>query len=115
GVGDLVQARRNQWDLAGVEGNRRGPINREHYRVLDTREDGGLMVAPILAHTRDGEHLGAQMILPGWYVAEHVTLGYACTVHSAQGLTVDTSHPVVTGRIGHAALYVGLTRGTEAN
>ena len=29
GVGDLVQARRNGWDLAGVHGNRRGPINRE--------------------------------------------------------------------------------------
>lgn len=29
GVGDLVQARWNGWDLAGYEGNRRGPINRE--------------------------------------------------------------------------------------
>ena len=33
GVGDLVQARRNAWDLAGFEGNTRAPINRETYRV----------------------------------------------------------------------------------
>ena len=50
GVGDLVQARRNGWDLAGYEGNRRGPINRENYRVLATRDDGGLIVAPAPRH-----------------------------------------------------------------
>ncbi len=32
-------------------------------------------------------------------------------MHSAQGLTVDTSHTVATGRTGPAALYVGLSRG----
>ena len=34
GVGDLVQARKNAWQLAGVHGNARGPINRETYRVV---------------------------------------------------------------------------------
>src|SRR6185436_2110525 len=48
GVGDLVQARSNDWDLAGVEGNRRGPINRETYQVTGFRDDGGLDVAPVL-------------------------------------------------------------------
>jgi conjugative relaxase-like TrwC/TraI family protein len=115
GVGDLVQARRNQWDLAGLYGNRRGPINREQYRVLATLDDGGLVVAPIHGRTPDGEQLGARMTLPGSYVAEHVALGYASTVHSAQGLTVDTSHAVVTSRTGHAALYVELSRGRQAN
>jgi conjugative relaxase-like TrwC/TraI family protein len=109
GVGDIVQARRNQWDLAGVLGNRRGPINREQYRVLETLEDGGLIVTPV---KRDD---GERITLPGSYVAEHVALGYASTVHSAQGLTVDTSHCVVTARTGPAALYVGLSRGREAN
>ena len=32
GVGDLVQARRNGWDLIGMHGNSRAPINRETYR-----------------------------------------------------------------------------------
>ncbi len=109
GVGDIVQARRNAWDLAGVHGNRRGPINREQYRVLATLDDGGLIVTPVSA--ADGE----QITLPGRYVAEHVALGYASTVHAAQGLTVDTSHAVITSRTGPAALYVGLSRGRDAN
>jgi conjugative relaxase-like TrwC/TraI family protein len=115
GVGDLVQARRNGWQLAGVHGNRRGPINREQYRVLKTRDDGGLVVAPILGRTSAGEQLGERMTLPGDYVVEHVALGYASTVHAAQGLTVDTTHSIVTARTGPAALYVGMSRGCGAN
>ena len=54
GVGDVVQGRRNGWELRGYAGNRRCPINREQYRVLETRDDGGLVVAPILGRTADG-------------------------------------------------------------
>ena len=115
GVGDLVQARKNGWDLAGVEGNRRGPINRENYRVLATRADGGLIVAPILGRMTEGEQLGDRLVLPGIYVSAHVALGYASTVHSAQGRTVDAAHAVATGRTGPAAAYVALSRGREAN
>lgn len=116
GVGDLVQARRNGWDLAGFEGNTEAPINRKQYRVLDTREDGGLLVARVLGREDGvGEVLGDQITLPGSYVGEHVALGYASTVHSAQGLTVDTSHAVVTESTGQEALYVGLTRGRHGN
>ena len=110
GVGDIVQARKNQWDLAGMHGNRRGPINREHYQVLETLDDGGLIVTPIHARTPH-----ERITLPGRYVSEHVALGYASTVHSAQGLTIDTSHAVITSRTGPAALYVGLSRGKESN
>lgn len=116
GVGDLVQARFNGWNLAGVEGNKEVPINRKQYRVLDTRDDGGLVVAPVLGREDGvGEILGSRITLPGSYVGEHLALGYASTVHSAQGLTVDTSHAVVTQATGSEALYVGLTRGREGN
>ncbi|GAY11645.1 relaxase TrwC/conjugal transfer protein TraA/DNA primase, conjugative [Pseudonocardia sp. N23] len=115
GVGDLVQARRNGWHLAGVEGNRRGPINRETYRVTATRADGSLEVAPILGSSAGGEQLGETIVLPAAYVGEHLALGYASTVHAAQGVTVDTSHTVVTARTGPAALYVGMSRGRAAN
>jgi hypothetical protein len=115
GRGDLVQARLNGWHLAGFEGNRRGPINREQYRVLGTRADGGLVVAPVVGHDAAGERLGEQMALPGDYVAEHVALGYASTAHAAQGLTVDTAHLVATPATGAGALYVGLSRGRENN
>ncbi|MPZ67342.1 MAG: relaxase domain-containing protein [Pseudonocardiaceae bacterium] len=115
GVGDLVQARRNGWDLAGYEGNRRGPINRETYRVLEARDDGALVVAPVLGQGPDGEMHGDRITLPTSYVGEHVALGYASTVHAAQGLTVDTAHAVISPTTGPEALYVGLSRGRYAS
>ena len=54
-------------------------------------------------------------MLPPAYVAEHLALGYASTVHAAQGGTVDTTHTVVTTRTGPAALYVGMSRGRDTN
>ena len=48
-------------------------------------------------------------------MAEHLALGYASTVHAAQGMTVDTSHTVVTNTTGAEALYVGMSRGRQAN
>jgi conjugative relaxase-like TrwC/TraI family protein len=115
GVGDLVQARRNGWSLAGYDGNRRGPINREQYRVLETRDDGGLILAPVVGRGPNGDMLGDRITLPGTYVAEHVALGYASTVHSTQGLTVDRCHTVVTPMTGAEALYVGMSRGRNGN
>jgi hypothetical protein len=100
-----VQARRNGWELAGVDGNRRPPINRETYKVTETRDDGGLVV------DRDGERL----TLPGDYVKHHVALGYSSTAHSAQATTVDTSHVIAIERTGQSSLYVGMSRGREAN
>jgi len=107
GVGDLIQTRRNAWHLAGYEGNRRGPINRETFRVLATGDDGSLIVEPAVG--------GDRLTLPAEYVAEHVALGYASTVHAAQGRTVDTAHVVVTPGTGAPAFYVGLSRGRDAN
>ena len=48
-------------------------------------------------------------------MTEHLALGYASTVHSVQGRTADTAHAVVTPRTSPAALYVGLSRGRQAN
>lgn len=115
GVGDLVQARRNAWHLAGHEGNRRGPINRETLRILETRDDGGIVAAAVIGRGPDGVELGEPMALPAEYVAQHLALGYACTVHAAQGLTVDTAHVVATSGTSAAALYVGMSRGRHAN
>lgn len=41
------------------------------------------------------EQLGAPLQLPASNVAEDLTLGYASTVHAAQGRTVDTAHAVI--------------------
>jgi conjugative relaxase-like TrwC/TraI family protein len=115
GVGDIVQGRRNGWELRGMHGNRRGPINREQYRVLATCADGGLIVAPILGRTPDGEQLGERITLPSRYVRDDLALSYASTVHAAEGLTVDTTQTVATVRTGHAALYVAVSRGRHEN
>ena len=115
GIGDLVQARRNGWELIGWEGNTRAPINRECYRVTGLRADGGLTVAPVLGRGDDDERLGAPLHLPASYVAEDVTLGYASTVHAAQGRTVDTAHAVIAPNTDAGAAYVALTRGRDRN
>ncbi len=115
GVGDLVQARRNGWDLIGFDGNTAAPINRGAYRVTGLRADGGLTVAPVLGKGDDGEQLGAPMHLPASYVAADVTLGYASTVHAAQGRTVDTAHAVLDPGADAASGYVAMTRGRDRN
>ena len=55
------------------------------------------------------------MVLPASYVRDWVALGYAATVHSSQGLTVDSSHLVATQNTSVYALYVAMTRGRVAN
>ncbi|MGH3777967.1 MAG: MobF family relaxase [Pseudonocardiaceae bacterium] len=114
GVGDLVEARRLAWDLAGYEGNRRGPITREHYRVREIRDDGSLVVHHITARTLAGEIHGDRLTLPTQYLVD-LELGYGSTVHSVQGITVDTCHSVATSKTSRSAQYVELTRGRDRN
>ena len=121
GVGDLVQARRNGWELTNFAGNTRAPINAETYRVTALRPDGSLTVAPILRRAQPGdadgekagdqtgsavEVLGEPIALPASYVAADVTLAYASTVHAAEGRSVDTSYNVVGARTDLAGLLV---------
>lgn len=47
----------------------------------------------------------------GDYVKDHVTLGYAATVHSAQGVTADSSYAILGEGASRAMLYVAMTRG----
>ena len=53
--------------------------------------------------------------LPADYVAEHVELGYATTVHAAQGFTADIMHGILTGDEDRQLLYTMLTRGRGSN
>lgn len=126
GVGDLVQARALAWHLCGFEGNAAAPITRKTYRVLGKRADGGLTVAPIVERRQAGEaergewnvwgeRLGVPMELPGSYVREHVSLGYASTKDAAQGRNVDTGHSLAKPGTTAAGLYVPATRGRDCN
>ncbi|WP_168796565.1 MobF family relaxase [Arthrobacter echini] len=49
------------------------------------------------------------------YLNEHGQLGYAATVHRAQGATVDTAHAILDERTDRAGVYVAATRGRETN
>jgi hypothetical protein len=62
-------------------------------------------------------HIGRQLTarLPGRYVGESTGLGYATTIHGAQGVTADTMHGLVTGQESRQQLYTMLTRGRTAN
>lgn len=53
--------------------------------------------------------------LPAAYVGQYVQLGYAGTIHGAQGATVDTTHTVLTGTESRQSLYVALSRGRLEN
>ncbi len=46
---------------------------------------------------------------------ESVELGYATTIHAAQGVTADTMHGLITGDASRQQLYTMLTRGRTTN
>jgi hypothetical protein len=115
GEGDIVQARQNAWRLAGYQGNQQVPVNRQQYRVVAVLADGGLRVTPYTGTDAEASSVADMITLPPSYVAEHLTLGYAATVHSSQGLTVDTTHAVTTQKTSLYALYVAMSRGRVAN
>jgi len=57
----------------------------------------------------------ARAVFEADYVREHLTFGYATTVHSAQGVTADTTHAVLGENTTRSMLYVAMTRGRDAN
>ena len=58
---------------------------------------------------------GGSLRLPAEYVADNVGLGYAATVHRAQGTTTERCHLLADLRLLANHLYVALTRGRGAN
>jgi hypothetical protein len=103
-VGDTIITRRNDRRL-GVSGTD-WVKNGDRWKVTGIR-DGSLSVR----HTTTG----LSVTLPAEYVAAHVDLGYASTVHTAQGLTADAMHGIVTGEESRQLLYTMLTRGRSEN
>ena len=62
-----------------------------------------------------GRHLDREVLGPRAYLQSSAELGYAGNVHVAQGRTVDTAHLLVTDTLSRQSLYVGMSRGREAN
>jgi hypothetical protein len=104
GVGDEVVTRQNERRLATGKGFVK---NGDRWTVTATNDDGSMVVK------RAGR--GGSVVLPAYYVAEHVELSYATTAHRAQGRTVDTAHAMVSPTTTREALYVSATRGRDSN
>ncbi|KFI81042.1 TrwC relaxase [Bifidobacterium psychraerophilum] len=79
------------------------------WTITQVRDDGSITVRP------PGPRFGGSIVLPAWYVGEHVDLGYAVTAHRAQGVTVDTVHVLVEPATTRENFYVSMTRGRNAN
>lgn len=105
GVGDVIVTRENNRDL---------PLsltdfvkNGDRWQVAAIGEDGSVRACH--------ERLGTIVTLPADYVASSVDLGYASTIHGAQGQTVHSSFVLIRGEETRQLLYVALSRGTHMN
>jgi len=72
-------------------------------------------VLPGGAVTVQHQHTRRVITLPADYARQHLALGYASTVHAAQGATADTCHTVASGAEDRQLLYVAMTRGRTSN
>ncbi|RSN98497.1 conjugal transfer protein TraA [Streptomyces sp. WAC 05379] len=105
-VGDLVVTRDNARHLL-TRGARDFVKNGDVWAVTALFDDGDVL----LRHT---EHHG-RVRLPAGYADASLDLGYAATVHRAQGITVDTSHGLAGPRTSRESAYVQLSRGARTN
>ena len=112
-VGDLIISRRNDPTITF----HRSTPNAES--LPSVRNGNRWRVAAIDAKTNRvaAERLDdkARVVFEDDYVRDHVSLGYAVTVHSAQGVTTDACHAVLSDSTSRNLLYVAMTRGRLAN
>jgi conjugative relaxase-like TrwC/TraI family protein len=119
--GDLILSRRNDASLTVEPGphHRRGDRidqvrNGNRWRVVSVDAENKRIAAARLTDQ-------ARVIFAGDYLREHITLGYAGNVHSAQGMTIGSAHQygicwtVLSDRASPALAYVGMTRGRDEN
>ncbi|WP_206509821.1 MobF family relaxase [Rhodococcus sp. KRD197] len=104
-TGDTVRTRSN--DRRNTLSKTDWVRNGDRWTVENVGADGSLVVRHL--------ELGRTVTLAADYAAESTELGYAGTVHSAQGSTADTCHVVATGDETRQLAYVALTRGRLNN
>jgi AAA domain len=104
-VGDVIITRSNnrRLRLTATDWVKNG----DRWTVTHVGKKGDLTVR----HTRSHHSVR----LPADYVHTATGLGYATTIHTAQGVTADTMHGLATGQESRQQLYTMLTRGRVAN
>ena len=119
--GDIIISRNNDATVAVEPGSqrRRGDRidqvrNGNRWRVAGVDAQRGRVAAERLTDA-------ARVIFEGDYLREHITLGYATTLHAAQGITVGNSttrgacFTMLSDNASRAMAYVGMTRGKDEN
>ena len=94
-------------------------------RLTDDAGDfirNGTLVTITATPDRDGSVMGRRLDtgrdirLSSEYLTESTELGYATTAHRSQGITVGSSHTLLTqGCLTRELFYVGMTRGRNSN
>jgi conjugative relaxase-like TrwC/TraI family protein len=120
-AGDVIISRHNDATLAVEPGkpHRRADRidqvrNGNRWRVLGVDPQRDRIVAERLTDS-------ARVLFEGDYLRKHITLGFAGTVHSAQGMTIGNSNQdgicwtILSDRASRAMAYVGMTRGRDEN
>ncbi|HJX78123.1 MobF family relaxase [Glutamicibacter sp.] len=104
-VGDVILTKNNDRRISVHQG--KDFVKNNDAWVVEGIEDGNLLA-------RHQQHQGLAVI-PATYAEQHVILGYADTVHTAQGATVDTAHALLTNQSDRAGAYVATSRGKYDN
>jgi DNA primase catalytic core len=104
-VGELIITRVNDRQLRMTSTD--WVKNGDRWTVVAVNASGDLDVQ----HLRNRHRVR----LPAAYVQSSAELGYATTVHAAQGVSVETMHGLATGEESRQQLYTMLTRGKITN
>jgi conjugative relaxase-like TrwC/TraI family protein len=104
-VGDVIITRANDRRLRPTATD--WVKNADRWTITRIGRRGDLTVR----HTRSHRTVR----LPTDYVGTSTGLGYATTIHAAQGVSADTMHGLLTGQESRQQLYTMLTRGRHAN
>ncbi|WP_071288305.1 MobF family relaxase [Mycolicibacterium llatzerense] len=120
-AGDIIVSRSNEARIAVQPGPERGDGDRldqvrngNRWRVMGVDADGCRIAAERLTDR-------ARVLFEGDYLREHITVGYATTLHAAQGITVGDARTegvcftVLSERASRSMAYVGMTRGKDEN
>jgi DNA primase catalytic core len=104
-IGELIITRSNDRTLRTSSSD--WVKNGDRWMVLGIHDAGDLTVQ----HTQSRRTVR----LPADYVQAATELGYATTVHTAQGVSVDTMHALASGQETRQQLYTMMTRGALGN
>ncbi len=107
-IGDRVRLGRNDGYMLQPDGTRVTIRNGMEGTVTTLTRQG-------ITVTLDDDEDIPQVVLPAWYVAEHVDYAYALTANKAQGMTVDHVLFAPSPATSQETAYTALSRGRYSN